>query len=268
MSRKIKVALGQMTSQIGDVDYNIQRAVEFIGQAANEGADIICLPELFVTGYNMNILKEKIITLSRQYYEIAIEKLAKAAMDNSIYVIAPLAEINEEENLAYNTAVLFDRNGKKVGSFNKTHNFYLEKKYFTEGCEYPVFETDFGKIGILICYDVGFPEAARTLCLKGAEIIFIPAAWRKQDENAWLLNVPSRALENQLFTFGINRSGYEGDLHLFGRSMGCNPLGEVIIEMDYDTDEVGICEIDLDQVEEYRRNWGYLKDRKPKIYKL
>lgn len=268
MGRKVKVALGQITSRISDVEYNVKKAVEFIVQAANKGADIICLPELFATGYNLSILEDKVISLSREHAKFICEEMSKAAKDNNIYVIACFGEVNETDNKVYNAAVLYDRSGDKLGSFHKTHAFALEKKYFSDGWQYPVFNTSIGKIGILICYDAGFPEAARTLCLKGAEIIFIPAAWRAQDENSWLLNIPSRALENQLFTIGVNRSGYEGELHLFGKSMACNPYGEVIIQMDYDADKVVVCEIDLDEVEKYRCGGGYLEDRKPEIYQL
>src|SRR5450756_2601607 len=228
MSRKVKVALGQITSRISDVEHNVKKAVEFIGQAANKGADIICLPELFATGYNLNILEDKVISLSREHVQFISDKMSKGAKDNNIYEIP----------------------------------------YFAEGWQYPVFNTTIGKVGILICYDAGFPEAARTLCLKGAEIIFIPAAWKVQDENSWLLNVPSRALENQLYTIGVNRSGHEGDLDLLGKSMVCNPYGEVIMQMDYDADEVAVCEIDLDEVEKCRCGGGYLEDRRPNIYQL
>ena len=268
MSRRVKVALGQITSRLGDVEHNVSKAEEFIAQAANKGADIICLPELFATGYNLNILKDMVVRLSRKYYRYIFDRMAKASKDNSIYVIASFGEVDERNNNVYNAALLFDHNGKKIGSYQKTHAFYLEKQYFTDGWKYPIFDTGVGKIGIIICYDAGFPETARSLCLKGAEMIFIPAAWRIQDENAWLLNVPSRALENQLYTFGVNRSGYEGELHLFGKSMACNPYGEIIMQMDYDADEVAVCEIDLDKVAECRSDWGYLKDRKPEIYQI
>jgi len=268
MSRKVKVAVGQLTSKLGDVRYNVKKAVQFIAQAADKGADIICLPELFATGYNLSILKDEVLTLSRKYAGFISDELSKAAGDNGIYVIAAYGEINETDNKVYNAAVIFDRNGNKNGSFWKTHAFALEKDYFEVGSQYPIFDLDIGKVGILICYDVGFPEAARTLCLKGAEIIFVPSAWRVEDENAWLLNIPSRALENQLYTVGVNRSGREGDLHLFGKSMVCDPNGRVILQMDYDLDEIALCEIDLDEVEKCRLGWGYLKDRRPDIYQL
>jgi len=268
MSRKVKVALGQITSRVGDVEYNVRKARKFIDQAAGKGADIICLPELYATGYNLNLLEEKVVSLSRKYGQFISNEMSKAAKENNIYVIASFGEVNESDNKLYNASVLYNHRGDRVGTFYKTHAFALEKKYFTEGCQYPVFNTDIGKIGILICYDVGFPEAARTLCLKGAEIIFIPSAWRVEDENAWLLNIPSRALENQLYTVGVNRSGHEGGLYLFGNSMTCNPFGKIIMQMDYDSDDIALCEIDLDEIEKCRNNMGYLMDRRPEIYQL
>ncbi len=266
MGKKVKVAMAQMTSKLGDIEYNLKKAEDFIKQAAAKGADIICFPELFATGYNMNILKDNIIDLSRKYYQIIFNRMSQLAKNNQIYLITSFVELIDDEK-PYITAIIFDRDGRKVGSFYKTHLFNLEKKYFEKGREYPVFDVDFGKVGILICYDIGFPEAARTLCLKGAEIIFVPSAWRIQDENAWMLNIPSRALENQLFTVGVNRSGREGDLHLFGRSMVCNPMGEIVFQMDYDDDKVSIYDIDLDEIKKSRK-WGYLKDRRPEIYQL
>ncbi len=268
MSKKVRVALGQITSRPGEVEYNVKKAGGFIAQAAAEGADIICLPELFATGYNLDLLGERIVSLSREYGRFISEEMSKAARDNNIYVIAAFGEVNDTDSKVYNSAVLYDRRGDKLGSFNKTHSFALEKNYFTEGRQYPVFDTDIGRIGIMICYDAGFPEAARTLCLKGAEIIFIPAAWRVEDENAWLLNVPSRALENQLYTVGVNRSGHEGCLHLFGKSMACSPFGKVIMQMAYDSDEIAVCEIDLDEIAKCRSGGGYLADRKPELYQL
>ena len=268
MIRKVKVALGQMTSKLGDVEYNVKKAVEFIRQAAHMDADIICLPELFATGYNLRVLKDEIKRLSCEYSQFIIKELSKSAKDNNIYVIAPFGIVEKTENNLYNAAVVFDSNGNNIGNYYKTHAFSLEKEYFVEGNQYNIFETNFGRIGILICYDVGFPEAARTLCLKGAEIIFIPAAWRIQDENAWLLNVPSRALENQLYTIGVNRSGFDEDVHLFGKSMVCNPDGKVEMQIEYDMDGVVVWEIDLNEVERCRSDGGYLADRKPEIYEI
>lgn len=266
MTRKVKIGLLQMESKIKDVEYNIKKAGELIKKAKEKGADIVCLPELFATGYNLEILKEDGVKLGVEYYKEITEKMSMYARENSLYLIAPYGEVRELPGVLYNSAVFFDRKGEKIGSFAKSHLWALERFYYKEGSEYPVFDTDIGKIGIIICYDAGFPEAARTLCLKGAEIIFIPAAWRILDEDMWDLNISQRALENTLFTVGVNRTGFEGDLHLFGKSKVCNPRGTVIHEMPKDKECVDVVEIDLDELIKFRNQIPYLKDRRPMIY--
>jgi len=265
MSRLVRVALGQMESRLGDVIYNIEKAEHHIAEAAGAGADIVCLPELFATGYNLKVLRKQVVDLSRDYYELTISRMSAAAEKNKIYLIAPFG-VPRNDKYIYNAAILFDSKGQQVGNYYKTHTFELEKQYFFESDDYWVFDTAFAKIGILICYDVGFPEAARHLCLKGAEIIFIPSAWRIEDKNAWFLNIPSRALENQLFTVGVNSCGREGNLHLFGKSMICNPWGHKCIELDYDRETTAVCTIDLGLIGKGRQEIGYLKDRRPEIY--
>ena len=119
------------------------------------------------------------------------------------------------------------------------------------------------KISIMICYDAGFPESCRSLALQGAEIVFCPAAWRIQDVDMWDLNLSQRALENLLFVVGVNRFGHEGDLELFGKSKICNPRGRVLKELPMDRESVEVFEIDLMDVECFRIEIPYLRDRKP-----
>lgn len=265
MARKVKIAIAQTISKLGDIVYNVEKSERYIRQAAKQHSDIICFPELFITGYNLELLKDNVISSSRKYHQFTYNKISQAAKTNKIHVIASFVDIKDDKS--YIMAILFGPDGEEIGHYYKSHGFAMDKKYFEQGTEYPVFQTSFGNIGILVCYDIGFPETARTLCLKGAEIIFIPSAWRIQEEHVWDLNIPSRALENQLFTVGVNRAGHEEDLHLFGRSKVCNPFGQVVFEMDYDTEELGICQIDLDEIKQYR-SWGYLVDRRPEIYIL
>ena len=167
-----------------------------------------------------------------------------------IYAIAGLCV--KESELYYNAARLYDRSGRCAGEYRKAFAFGDEAHYFAKGGEFPVFDTDFGKIGILICYDIGFPEPSRHLCAAGAQIVFIPSAWRIQDENAWMLNVPSRALENQYFTAAVNHAGLFGDLRLFGRSFVCGPDGKPVLQLGYDQQMLGVCTVDLDCVAQLR----------------
>lgn len=265
MARTLKVALGQMACETGNVESNVEKAVEMVKRAAKQGAQIICFPELFATGYNLSILKEDMAMLSRDKYRYVFEEMSNAAKESEIYIIAPFAYPKSDGEL-FNSAHLFDSAGRNCGIFSKSHYFGIEEEYFSIGDSYPVFETAIGKIGIMICYDAGFPEVARALMREGAEVIFVPSAWRIQDLHAWLLNIPSRALENQLFTVGVNRSGREGDLVLCGNSVVCDPFGRVLAQMTTEQDGVLVCEIDLDKLYEERAGGGYLKDLDLKKY--
>ncbi|WP_350449477.1 nitrilase-related carbon-nitrogen hydrolase [Aminobacterium mobile] len=266
MSRIVNVAIAQMESMLGDVEKNLKKAVSCIEKAATAKADIICFPELFATGYNLQILASKTVDLSLDYYPKITAFISEAAVANNMYVIAPMGKEASTKGVLYNSAVVFDRQGNEMGSFSKTHVWALEKSYFKEGNDYPIFNMDFGKVGIIVCYDAGFPEAMRTLCLKGAEMVFIPSAWRVEDEDMWDLNIPQRALENLLFTVGVNGVGMNGSLHLFGKSKLCNPRGTIVRELPIDSEAVEVITIDLDDVRRFRTEIPYLRDRKPHIY--
>jgi len=266
--RKLNVGIIQFESMLGDVEFNVQKASEKVKEVADKGADIVCLPELFSTGYNFNILGEKFNKLSLEFYNYTFEKMSKAAKDNGVYLIAPFSEKRNLEGIIYNSAIFFDKNGCSIGSFAKAHLWAQDRLFFKEGSELPVFDTELGKVGIAICYDIGFPETCRSLCLKGAEIIFVPAAWRIQDLDMWELNVPQRALENILFMVGVNRVGFEGDLHLFGKSKVCNPRGEIIKELKQDCELTEVVTVDLNELNTYRSQLSYLRDRHPDIYTI
>lgn len=266
MSREVNIGLIQFESKLGKVEENVEKAVKMIKEAAEKGANIVCLPELFSTGYNLNILGEDIAKMSIEYYDFTVEEMSKAAKENKVYVLASFGEIREMPGIVYNSTLVFDDEGNNIGSFAKSHLWALDRLYFKEGSDYPVFETKYGKIGVAICYDIGFPESIRSLCLKGAEIVFVPAAWRIQDLDMWNLNLPQRALENILFTVGVNRVGFEDDLHLFGKGMVCNPRGHVIANLPQDKELVEVVTIDLDDIDKYRTEISYLRDRKPEIY--
>lgn len=266
MDRIVNVAIAQMESILGDVERNLEKAVACVEKAATKKADIICFPELFATGYNLQILASKTVDLSLDYYDKITAVMSKAAFDNNIYVIAPIGKEASTKGVLYNSAVVFDRHGIEMGTFSKTHVWALEKSYFKEGNNYPIFDMDFGKVGIIICYDAGFPEAMRTLCLKGAEMVFVPSAWRIEDEDMWDLNIPQRALENLLFTVGVNGVGTNGSLRLFGKSKLCNPRGTIQKELPMDTETVEVITINLDDVRHFRTEIPYLRDRKPHLY--
>ncbi len=261
MVKELTVALVQMDSTLAAVEENIKKAGAYIKKAVQKGAQIVCLPELFATGYNLELLKDNAIFLGDQYYERIFHYMAKTARENSVYLIAPFAR-KDRNGVLYNSALFFNEEGNLAGSYDKNHLCALEKLYFKEGNRLPVFETKFGKIGIMICYDAGFPEVCRSLCLKGADIVFIPAAWRIQDSYMWDLNLPQRALENTIYICGCNRVGTEGELHLFGKSKICRPDGKTLEELPSDKEGVLVKTIDLEQIIKVRSSIPYLRDRK------
>jgi predicted amidohydrolase len=267
MDKKVKIGIVQFESKLGDVEFNINKAVGMIEELASQGADIVCLPELFATGYDLIELKDSILDLSVEYYEIIKKAMSESAKKNEIYLIAPFGEIKKGKTGVYNSAFVFDEDGNCMGSYAKSHLWGMEKSFFEEGNNLPVFETRFGKIGILICYDAGFPEPSRVMCLKGAEILFYPAAWREEEEDVWELNIRQRALENVIFTCGVNRFDPSNKTKLFGGSKISNPRGRIIHDLPRNEEATGVFEINLDEIGYYRNEINYLGDRKPFMYK-
>ncbi len=264
MKNWMKAAIGliQMESELGDVPANLRKAVSLIGRAAEKGAQIICLPELFATGYNQGILQERNTLLGSGFYQEIVRTMSQAAKENHVYLIAPFARQGNLKGVLWNSASLFDEDGELLGAYDKFQLCGLEKCNFRSGSEIHVFNTRFGKIGVMICYDAGFPEICRSLCLKGAQIVFVPAAWRKQDSYMWDLNLSQRALENTLFVAGVNRVGMEGKIHLFGKSKICRPNGKILKELEEDREDILVETIDLQDVLKARAEIPYLRDRK------
>ena len=260
-TKTVKIGLSQLESKLKDVKYNIKQACESVARLAKNGADIVCFGELFATGYNLMSLSGKPLhDLIATNYDFCFQSMSKAAKDNHCYLIAPFG--SPCKTGALNDLTVFGRNGEVIGSYAKNHLWALEALNFTHGDGYLVFDTDFGRVGVMICYDAGFPEVARILMLKGAQIIFAPSAWRVQDEDMWDLNLAQRALENICFTVGVNLVANHENLTLFGRSKICNPRGTTIHQLAAFLPDERVCEIDLGDVDKYRELCPYLKDRK------
>jgi predicted amidohydrolase len=245
MKQKINIAIIQMASRVGDVKFNTEKAVAYIEKAAEAGSDIVVLPELFATGYNMEVLGRDIIDLSDRYYGHIHQKMSEAARWNKVHVIAPFGSKREEMGPVYNAVQIFDDEGKEIGRYEKTHLWDLENLYFAEGSNYPVFETKFGRIGILVCYDMEFPEASRALGLDGAKIIFAPAAWTAEFEHDWDMEYMKRALENGLFVVGVNKAGEEGGMRFLGKGKIHDPLGNTLLQMPAFEEKIAVGTVDL-----------------------
>ena len=265
--KDMKIALVQFEGAIGEVEKNVAEACALIAQAAENGADLVVLPELFSTGYHLNTIGPHILELAEPIDGPSVRTLQQAAREAICYVVAPIALIREVGGVPFNSAVLIDREGNVVGSYDKVHLWALERFYFRSGASYPVFDTDFGRIGIIICYDMGFPEAARSLALQGADLVVCPSAWCVEDMDVWEINAPARALENTVFLAACNRFGREGgDLYMPGKSMVCNPRGTKFAQLE--DEAAGILYVDLRaaDIDTYRVKSPYMRDRRADTY--
>lgn len=264
--RNVTIGLIQLESRVGDKAYNLEQSQSLVREAAGKGAKIICLPELFVTGYNLNTFGEGLYGLAEGLSGPTITAMRALAKELGVYLIAPIALQVYTTRPLNNAAVLIDDTGEVQGVYNKNHLFGDECSYFTRTGEYPVFDTKYGKIGIMICADNNHPEPARILALKGAEIVFMPAAWRVQESDIWPLLIRCHALENNIYIAVANHYSAMDDLLLFGHSMIANPRGQVIEELTEDCGGLIVQTIDLDQVYEHRAVMPSLKDRHPEDY--
>ncbi len=260
--RRIKIAVVQMKSEQGDRKINLERGIGFIKEAAGNGANIACLPELFYNGYHLS--SEEMQKSAEQVDGPMVQALRKVAKDKKIYIIAGYAESVEIPGRVYNSAVFIDDKGEMIGNMRKVNSWGQEKLKFREGKEFPVYDTPLGKIGIMICYDVEFPEPARIMALKGAELIFVPAVWSIPAESRWHIDLSAAALYNLLFTVGSNPVG-DGAC---GSSKIVGPEGIVLAEASKEKEEILYCDIDLDDVIKTRARIPYFNDFKEDTFSM
>ncbi len=259
---------------------NLARAIEAVRHAAAEGAQLVCLQELFRTQYLCQSEDATRFDLAEPIPGPTTEALGKLADDLGIVLIAPLFE-RRAAGVYHNSAVVFDSDGRQAGLYRKMHipddPLYYEKFYFTPGdLGFHAVDTSLGRIGVLICWDQWFPEAARLLALDGAEILFYPTAigyldGESDSENAtmrdsWLTVQRGHAIANGLFVATPNRVGREGSLRFWGSSFVSDPQGRVLAQSNDEEEDVLIVDCDLAHVENQRRDWPFLRDRRIDAY--
>ncbi|WP_223068638.1 nitrilase-related carbon-nitrogen hydrolase [Paenibacillus caui] len=259
----VKLALVQFESVLMDVSANVQKGVRFVREAARQGADLIVFPELAVTGYNTDVIGDRYHELAEDLDGFSVKSFSEAARKHRINIVIPMA-LRQAEGSITNSAVVIDRSGAVAGTYSKIHLWEDERKYFKPGDDCSPFEMDFGKLGILICYDAGFPEAARTLALQGAKLIVTPSAFSLEDKHRWDIYFPSRALENTCFVGGVN--GVGGGLRLFGNNKFAGPRGELVLDASLNNEEMQVLEIDLNEATECSKQTPYLRDLRMDTY--
>lgn len=280
-SRPVTIALAQHDSIHGDFEANLKKMQSWIVDAHKKGADIICFPELGTTGYRQDMLGDKLYELAEDPQDgPTFHGLSSYAKSCNMYVVAPIVikdpegQIHHEglakgKPIVYNAMVLIGRDGEYIGVYAKNHAFDTEERYFALGNKMPVFDLDFGKVGIMICFDMGVVETARVLSLKGAELLLAPSAWRVEDELMWDLNTACRALENRVYLAAVNRVGREGDeLLMFGKSKVCDFDGRIVAEAHRFDEELLICTVNLAKVRPAQKEVPYLYRRKPQNYEI
>jgi len=290
LSEKFRVGLVQMLATLSP-ENNLQHAFDLVRQAAAGGAEIVCLPELFQTQYFCQREDAALFDLAEPIPGPTTAKLSALAKELRIVLIASLFE-RRAAGVYHNTAAIFDADGSLLGLYRKMHipddPLYYEKYYFTPGdLGFRAFNTQVGRVGTLVCWDQWYPEGARLTALQGAQLLLYPTAigWHPAEKaefgeaqhDAWRTIQRSHAIANGVYVAVVNRVGFEtGDirgksapgagLEFWGGSFLCDPFGRVIAEASQDKEEILIGEVDLRLLEEVRRNWPFLRDRRIDSY--
>ncbi|NDD28979.1 MAG: acyltransferase [Proteobacteria bacterium] len=257
-------------------DGMIEKHIKLIEEAASKGVQVLCLQELFYGPYFCAEQHIKWYDLVEQIPDGPTTKLMQElAKKHGMAIVVPIYE-EEISGVYYNTAAVIDADGRYLGKYRKhhiphCHPGFWEKFYFKPGnLGYPVFDTQFCKVGVYICYDRHFPEGARALGLNGAEIVFNPSATvAGLSEYLWKLEQPAHAVANAYFVGAINRVGTEkpwGIGEFYGQSYFCNPRGQLIAEGPRDKDAVIVADLDFDMIKEVRNVWQFYRDRRPESY--
>ncbi len=284
ISERTKIALAQMRCG-AEPERNLARAIEFIRDATRQGAEIVCLPELFRSQYFCQTEDHKNFELAEEVPGKSTDALAEVARETGAVIIASLFE-KRSAGLYHNTAAIINSDGKLLGKYRKMHipddPLYHEKFYFAPGdLGFKAWDTARGKIGVCVCWDQWYPEAARLTALRGAEIIFYPTAigWHpsekkefgKAQHSAWETIQRGHAIANGCYVAVANRVGHEtpagGDgIEFWGQSFVCGPDGEIIAKGSIDQEEIVAAEIDWARVNEHRTHWPFLRDRRIDAY--
>ena len=278
--RKVKVGLAQL-SCVGDKEKNIEKFSEKVRELAGMGAQVVVLQELFASLYFCDEERYENFKLAEAIPEgPTTQKFMALAKELGVVLVCSMFE-KRAEGLYHNTTAVIDADGSYLGKYRKMHvpddPGYYEKFYFTPGdLGYKVFETKYCKIGVLICWDQWYPEAARITAMKGAEMLVFPTAigWderQREEDNreqyeAWQTIQRSHAVANGVPVVSVNRTGKEGGMQFWGGSFVTNAFGRVLYQAPHLEEALHVEELDLDESDHYRRHWPYFRDRRIDSY--
>jgi N-carbamoylputrescine amidase len=283
--QRFRVGLVQMAMSREPAE-NTAQAVEHVREAARQGAQVVCLPELYRSPYFCQKEDPDLFDLAEPVPGPSTEALGRAAREAGVAVVAPVFE-RRAPGLYHNSAVMLNEKGEVAGLYRKMHipddPLFYEKFYFTPGdLGFQAFDVGAGRIGTLICWDQWYPEGARLTALRGASVLFYPTAigWHvhekeqygDQQRSAWQTIQRAHAIANGVYVAVVNRVGHEvppeggAGLQFWGSSFLCDPFGVVLAQASEDRPEILVGEVDLGRIEEVRRNWPFLRDRRIDAY--
>lgn len=267
-------------------EVNLKKCLEWIRKAAKQGANVVCLPELYSSFYFCQSENHDYFDLAEPLYNDSYQAFSDLAKELAVVLIVPFFE-RRASGLYHNSAYIIDTDGSEAGLYRKMHipddPSYYEKFYFTPGdIGFKAFNTKVGKIGTLICWDQWYPEGARITALQGAEVLFYPTAigWHpsekeqygKKQYDAWQIVQRGHAVANGIFVAACNRVGFEkpvetsAGIEFWGASFIAGPQGEILAQASHDQEEIIMAEIDHTLMEDVRRNWPFLRDRRIDAY--
>lgn len=260
--KDLKISLIQMSVKPGKPQENRENAVRMINHAAEQKPDILVLPEMWTTAYQLETISE----ICDHEGMPTLDLMSKQAKAININIVAG-SYASMENTKVFNTAYVLDRKGNNIAKYEKIHLFKLmeEHKYIESGFSHCIFELEGIKCGIIICYDLRFPELIRKLALEGIKLLFVPAQWPAARLDHWTTLLKARAIENQIFVVAVNRAGEHLKDEFMGGSMIINPWGEIIAEGDY-KEQIINANIDLSMIDVAKAKIDILGDRVPEVY--
>ena len=263
--REVRVAVAQMHPLLGESEENLVKMSQFIERISTEQpVDIIVFPELVTSGYECGV---RFTELAERVPGPTVNLLAQRASDFGVHVVFGMVAKTQVESVIYDAAVLIGPDGEVIGQYNKVHLRGEERMAFRAGYRYLVLEAEFGLVGLMLGWDLAFPEVARSLALEGAELLCVCANWERPNLEEWRTYNLARAYENAIFVAAANRIGEEPSYTFFGHSMIVGPRGEVYATLDEEIEGYIVAKIDLDNIRHIREESQLFQCRQPQTYR-
>jgi predicted amidohydrolase len=263
--REVTVAVVQMQPKMYEVSDNLSRMTELIDAICREQpVDLVVFPELVTTGFECGV---RFTDLAEKVPGHSVHLLAQQAAEYSTHIVFGMPVKERVESILYNAAIMVGPDGELIGEYRKVHLRGEERMAFRPGFRYPILETSFGPVGLILGWDLAFPEAARSLALDGAEVICLCASWERPHSEEWRALALARAFENSVFLVAANRIGQEPSYTFSGQSMMIGPRAEVLSAMDQEAEGYALARLDLDEVRRMREEFQLFQLRQPMTYR-